>query len=1507
MSIPVAISKKQSAISVAGGKSHAAQSSRVSSLLTRQRLQVKSLHSNPADEYEQEAERVARAVIQNQPLNASNRTQPVSISRLPLHNAATENTSNAHSVATSAQQAVVTQILHNKGGRALAQPVRDFFENRFQQDFSAVRIHADTTAHELCNRIQAQAFTYGNSIYFRAGQYQPDHSQGRLLLAHELTHVVQQGRADSLQRKAIADAGGGAELAQENDLAPVAEDNSTTQPSVSDPTDPLETQQQEQALSSLQREPDQATQQPVNDSEVEVELPPEQTSVEQEQIAPVETLNMEGTSDQALLAFSAASPSSMALAQPTLASTLDTKLAQETTQESEAAPTLNARTSGEQEIPQETTQTIASATEFQPQDTAAANDEQPQTAEQHQNNAALPDNSATNQLIEKPPSGGFLDWFRSNFSSYLSHIQTRDKGLDTSAGQRLRVQLDGNADPSRAARTGTESTATLNQQREQTSNTLRDHPGQSNIQPKEVDQAATATLKNEKTVAITQPEDQGMADYAAMPLPEAVRAKSDELLQPSITSNLTETRKQTQQAASARQSDKQREITSAEAATAELNRSAQRTQNRIVLDNRKQVADQQRQGITEANNYVSEFTQAAGTQQSGLTSDIKTTLKQSEQSADQELQKGEAQAEQKRKQEEAKADSKKQQLETEQQSKSWWDRAVDAVKSAVKSITSAIDKIFSALRQAVKDIIDRAKNLAIGLINKARAVIIEKLNDFRDWAKKQVNTYLKDTFPALATRINNAIDKTVDIAVKGVNAVADGLITAVEAVASVLAAALDKILATFQAALKAVVQITGALLTGDFAEALRIAIRAACDIAGIDSKPIFDFIDRAAGAISKILKDPVGFFMNIVKGVGGGIRNFAKNIKKHLINGLLGWLTGALSEVPVTLPEKFDFKGILNLSLQILGLTYDNIKARVIKKFPPAASVFNAVETGVDIIRRIVTEGPIAIWEMVKESINNLKEMVLGGIRNFVIVTVVKEAVGWLIGLLNPAGALVKVVKLLFDFSLFLIERFQQIKDFILSVYSTITAIASGQLGKVMSAVEAAMSRSLPVVISLLASLAGLGGIGKTIQNIIRKISKPVNKVIDRIIDKVISFAQKLLGKDKKGDKASKDDKKAGLGAVTLADLNQKPVPAKRSAAEKKQHLQRVHQLLGLISKTASNTDDIEQHFPKIKQRYRLQKLEYDKAGTQKIGIRVKINPEQVFTDFPSTLEVKSEDGKEAISQSEVDKPEVTTSPLTVRRNGKDYQNTVGIKMKAPFLTPKHPAGSDTSGSELAELFKVLPTNKDYPAGYRANQVYIRGHLLNANLGGKAEDRNLFPITQKANSDHHNLVESQAKKLVNEKGLLVSYEVDVKSPKAFEKNGFTYVNSTFDCKLATYTLSKGKLLPNKKALSVAIKSTFEVDEKTPDKVKLPETGVQQKDFDPSQVKTASNASHRYLSDISATELQSITGIDKTKASAISNAAAQNKIRTFDNLKSKLSSEQYQKLQSAKGSFRLYHK
>lgn len=92
----------------------------------------------------------------------------------------------------------VEQIASLRGsGEPLSPSLRSFFEPRFRQDFSQVRVHTDPSAAELATGINSRAFTVGQDVVFAPGEYATSSPEGHKLIAHELTHVVQQQRAST--------------------------------------------------------------------------------------------------------------------------------------------------------------------------------------------------------------------------------------------------------------------------------------------------------------------------------------------------------------------------------------------------------------------------------------------------------------------------------------------------------------------------------------------------------------------------------------------------------------------------------------------------------------------------------------------------------------------------------------------------------------------------------------------------------------------------------------------------------------------------------------------------------------------------------------------------------------------------------------------------------------------------------------------------------------------------------------------------------------------------------------------------------------------------------------------------------------------------------------------------------------------------------------------------------------------------------------------------------------
>ena len=96
----------------------------------------------------------------------------------------------------SSAPASVHEVLRAPG-QPLDHATRAFMEPRFGHDFSMVRVHTGASAGQSAREVNAQAYTVGNAIVFGAGKFAPSTADGRRLLAHELTHVVQHGEGDS--------------------------------------------------------------------------------------------------------------------------------------------------------------------------------------------------------------------------------------------------------------------------------------------------------------------------------------------------------------------------------------------------------------------------------------------------------------------------------------------------------------------------------------------------------------------------------------------------------------------------------------------------------------------------------------------------------------------------------------------------------------------------------------------------------------------------------------------------------------------------------------------------------------------------------------------------------------------------------------------------------------------------------------------------------------------------------------------------------------------------------------------------------------------------------------------------------------------------------------------------------------------------------------------------------------------------------------------------------------
>jgi len=175
----------------------------VQRLLRSHALQAKLTVNPPDDVYEKEADQVAEIVTKSAGAAIQRQAEPEEKEEEEPEEETEASAKMAVSRTPEVSDDVEGRINAARGsGEALPDSVRTSLEPHFGRDFSDVRVHTGAEADALSRQLGARAFTTGQDIFFRSGDYQPESEEGKKLLGHEMTHVVQQGGA-AISRQAV--------------------------------------------------------------------------------------------------------------------------------------------------------------------------------------------------------------------------------------------------------------------------------------------------------------------------------------------------------------------------------------------------------------------------------------------------------------------------------------------------------------------------------------------------------------------------------------------------------------------------------------------------------------------------------------------------------------------------------------------------------------------------------------------------------------------------------------------------------------------------------------------------------------------------------------------------------------------------------------------------------------------------------------------------------------------------------------------------------------------------------------------------------------------------------------------------------------------------------------------------------------------------------------------------------------------------------------------------------
>ncbi|MFH9264483.1 hypothetical protein ACH4KN_09515 [Streptomyces sp. NPDC017546] len=543
---------------------------------------------------------------------------------------------------------------------------------------------------------------------------------------------------------------------------------------------------------------------------------------------------------------------------------------------------------------------------------------------------------------------------------------------------------------------------------------------------------------------------------------------------------------------------------------------------------------------------------------------------------------------------------------------------------------------------------------------------------------------------------------------------------------------------------------------------------------------LLGILAKAASAIMKIIKDPIGFLGNLVKAVGAGLNLFITNIADHLKTGVVSWLLGTAVKAGLDLPAKFDLKGIIQLIGSMLGLTWDNIRTRVTRKGVPDEAM-SAVETSVPVAKNLAAEGPAGAVKEIQAEAGDLKATILGKLTTYLIPTVLIAGITWIISLLNPASAFVRAVKGIIDIVTFIVTQGAQIADFVNAVLDAVIAIANGGQAGVPKLIEAALATSVPLLIGFLAALLGIGGLANKVKSVFQSVSRPVTRAIDKIVDFIAKKGKAIWNKKNRADKNNETKIKNGNEGRELekdsnhaTDIRLPSTPFSTRDGER-------HKVLfaGLGTSAELKVHSVEQRITEF----------FEAWGTE-----VKSIPETSPTKAQQTEALAA-----AIAKSndvEKRKEALGRNGIPSARRQRDYDLLVAdMKALAALLSarsPKPPLPPPVlppfSNGVLATGFKAQYLPKDiasiHPGEIASendgatlrgwsfvslnslnppnNPVWVKMHLLPVPLGGKATDSNLVVARGTTNTTFHFGVEdAAADALSEEREEMIWYEVDV--------------------------------------------------------------------------------------------------------------------------------------------------
>lgn len=1144
-------------------------------------VQPKLKVNEPDDAFEQEADEMAEAVLR-QPMPAppppddeggdeANQANGPAHANLPVVQRQGDGL-GGQMVSADVEQRITGL---DGGGAPLPDQERQFFESRMGADFSNVRLHTDDSAAQLSQDLNARAFTVGPNIAFGEGEYQPGSPAGRELLAHELTHTIQQGAADQnptaarkVQRQETAAEGEEEGPTEEEKAAALAAAAAAEQLAQSVRTTSHSQTEQSQTAAQTEKEAAAAPQEQVAASLAAGPVTPE---AEQAREAAVAAQSEEAAlvTEHAEQEAATQTQQVMAVPQPPAGAAPPAPGGEPAANGGAGPGTLPAGGEPAPGAGDPAAATISAQTAVANAFTTAENPpdkapDSPETDPAYQGVAEATAAVAEEQQTHEPATGAAA---QAQEAVVIPQTEVESRAQGDQVGEMETAETPGfDAAGFKAALMAR--IAELAPRTAEEADEFKESDALGGVKNEMQGQveAEKSSAADPMTEATTAPPDTGaVAVREATPLvpadpgpaPASVNAENaappprgpGEVEAPleagsqSIDQQMQDAEITEEQLANANEP----EFAAALDAKGEAQTAVAEDPPLARQEESDLIATTQAEAVTTA---TTALTDMHGQRTEGLTS---VSTQQTETMSQDEQKRAEIAAHITGIYERTKTnvetilgrlDTEVAQLfdagarEAEQAFENYVDARMEAykeeryggwlgwakwAKDKLLGMPGEVNVFYSEGRQLYLDKMDAVIDNVVALIGTTLAEAKAEVAN----GKQEIQTYvdqLPQDLQTVGQEAADAIQSRFDELEQQIDAKQNELIDTLAQKYNESLQAIDARIEEMKAANRGLIDKA--------IDAIGAVIGTILELKNL----LMQVLASVADAVMTILRDPIGFIGNLISAIGQGLQNFVSNIATHLQTGFIEWLTGTLGGAGIQLPENlFSLEGIFDLVLQILGLTWNTIRARAVAIL--GEPVVNALETGFELFMIIKEQGLAGLWEYVQEQIATLQETVIDGIKEMLMTEVVEAGVQWLIGLLGgPAGAFIKAAKMIYDIIMWFINNASRIASLVQSIVQSVGAIATGNLSAAAEYVEQSLARFLPVAIGFLASLIGIGDLGAKVRKIIDKVQEPINAAIDWLLEKAKQVAQRIgraLGLSV-GDEAEQEqgDGRAGDGEV---------------------------------------------------------------------------------------------------------------------------------------------------------------------------------------------------------------------------------------------------------------------------------------------------------------------------------------------------------------------------------------